>query len=81
MPLGMGLIRRVAVWAKTMMPAATIQVTSIEFVSAKWPNCTSGAAFSGTPSCSTCAGAAVSAANAELASATPHISARIDISK
>jgi hypothetical protein len=28
---------RVAIWAKTIMPAATIQVTSIEFVIANLP--------------------------------------------
>ena len=81
MPLGMGLIVRVAICAKTMMPAATIQVTSIEFVTANLPISTIGAGFSETPSCSACVGAAVSAANAELANAALNISARIDISK
>src|SRR5437660_240318 len=48
----MALTCRVAICEKMMMPAATIQVTSIEFVIPKPPNWTSICGFSETPSCS-----------------------------
>src|SRR5439155_1612020 len=75
----MGVARRVAICEKMMMPAATIQVTSIEFVIPKPPNSTSICGFNETPSCSV--EAAASAARADVASITLQTTTRIDISK
>src|ERR1700730_9822461 len=74
----MALPRRVAICEKMMMPAATIQVTSIEFVIPKPPNWTSICGFNETPSCSV---APASAAKADVASIALEANARIDISK
>jgi hypothetical protein len=61
-----------------MIPAATSQVTSIEFVIPKPPNWTSICGFNETPSCS---GMPAVAAKVGVASITPQANARIDISK
>jgi hypothetical protein len=74
----MALTRRVAICEKMMIPAATIQVTSIEFVIPKPPNWTSVCGFNETPSCSV---APASAAKVEVASIALEANARIDISK
>src|SRR4030095_16562347 len=74
----MALTRRVAICEKMMIPAATIQVTSIEFVIPKPPNWTSICGFNETPSCSVVPG---SAANVDVASIALEANARIDISK
>jgi hypothetical protein len=66
----MALTRRVAICEKMMMPAATIQVNSIEFVIPKPPNWTSISGFNETPSCSGWVDA-VSAARVDVASTNP----------
>src|SRR5438552_14162696 len=66
----MALTCRVAICEKTMIPAATSQVTSIEFVIPKPPNSTSIWGFNGTPSCAPGCDAG-SAASVVVASANP----------
>src|SRR5438128_12290401 len=74
----MASTRRVAICERMMMPAATIQVTSIEFVIPKPPNWTSICGFNETPSCSV---VPASAAKVDVASIALEANARIDISK
>src|SRR4030095_11548654 len=62
---------RVAIWANTMRPTATIQVTNIEFVTANFPIWRTGIGFNDTAgSCSPWADA-TSAASVVVASANP----------
>jgi hypothetical protein len=74
----MAFTRRVAFCEKIMMPAATIQVTSIEFVIPKPPTWTSICGFNETPACSV---VPPSAAKADVASIALEANARTDISK
>src|SRR5262245_11141936 len=75
---GIGLGLRIAVCARMMMAAATIQVTSIEFVIPNPPNSTSSCGFNETPSCSV---GAASAAKLDVAGIALEANARSDISK
>src|ERR1700736_692849 len=68
MPLGIGLILRVAVCAKMIMATATIQVTSMELVIPNpLPNSTKVCGFNETPSCSAGAAWAAEADGARIA--------------
>jgi hypothetical protein len=63
---------RVAIWAKTMMPAATIHVNNIEFVTANFPIWKTVIGFNDTAgSCSPPWLDAASAASVVVASANP----------
>jgi hypothetical protein len=70
----MALTRRVAICEKIMMPAATIHVTSIEFVIPKPPIWTSICGLSETALCSA---DAASAAITGIAAARPQTSIEI----
>src|SRR5262249_6365944 len=72
---GIGLGLRIAVCARMIRPAATIQVTSIEFVIPKPPNSTSICGFNETPSCSV---APASAANVDVAKKIPQRTVNVD---
>jgi hypothetical protein len=61
-----------------MIPAATTQVTSMEFVIANLPTWNTGAGRNGTPSCSS---TGTSAAMVDAAKATLQSRVKIEISK